>query len=232
MKLNMKVIEKIKNNLIVSCQAVDDEPLNNVKAITLMAKACVEGGATVLRLSKVKHIKNIKKMIKGIFVIGLIKKKYEDSEVYITATTKEVKQLIKLKVDVIALDATSRKRPNDQTLSELVTYCRKNAPKTLLMADCATMEDIKNAELLKFDLISTTLRGYTKESAGRSNIENNYEFIKNALKQINIPLVAEGGIWEPNQVNELLKLGCYSVVVGTAITRPKEITKRFMKAIT
>lgn len=154
------------------------------------------------------------------------------SEVYITATLKEIKQLIKLIVDVIALDDINRYRPNGAALDELVTYCRKNVPEILLMADCATLEDIKNAEGLKFDLIGTTLRGYTKESADRSNIENNYEFIKTALKEIKTPLIAEGGIWEPKQVDELLKLGCHSVVVGNPITRPKEITKRFLKAIT
>ena len=100
------------------------------------------------------------------------------------------------------------------------------------MADCARLEDIKNAEALKFDLIGTTLRGYTKESACRSNIENNYEFIKAALKEIKTPLIAEGDIWEPKQVDELLKLGCHSVVFGNAINHPKEIRKRFLKAIT
>lgn len=228
----MKVIEKIKNNLIVSCQAVDDEPLNNVKAITLMAKACIEGGATVLRLSQVKHIKSIKKIANNIPIIGLIKKKYDDSEVYITPTLKEIKELIKLKVDVIALDATDRYRPHGESISDLINYCRNNAPNILLMADCATIEDIKKAEELKFDLIGTTLRGYTKESFGRSNTENNYEFIRTALKEVNTPLIAEGGIWEPSQVADLLKLGCHSVVVGSAITRPKEITKRFMRGIT
>ena len=100
------------------------------------------------------------------------------------------------------------------------------------MADCATLEDIKNVEALKFDLIGTTLRGYTKESDDRSNIENNYQFIKVALKEIKTPLIAEEGILEPKQVDELLKLGCHSVVFGNAITGPKEITKRFLKVIT
>lgn len=211
---------------------VDDEPLNDVKAITLMAKSCVEQGATVLILSQVKHIKSIKKTVKDIPVIRLIKKKYVDSEVYITARLKEIKQLIKLIVDVIALDDINRYKPNGATLDELVTYCRKNTPEILLMTDYATLKDIKNVEALKFDLIDTTLAGYTKESDDRSNIENNYEFIKTALKEIKTPLIAEEGIWEHKQVDEFLKLGCHSVVVGNAITRPKEIAKRFLKVIT
>lgn len=172
------------------------------------------------------------KTVKDIPVVGLIKKKYVDSKVYITATLKEIKQLIKLIVDVIGLDDIKRYRPNSATLDELVTYYRKNAPEILLMADCATLEDIKNAEALKFDLIGTTLRGYTKESAGRSNIENNYEFIKVVLKEIKTLLIAEEGIWEPKQADELLKLVCHSVVLGNAITLPKEIRKHFLKAIT
>ena len=97
------------------------------------------------------------------------------------------------------------------------------------MTDYATLKDIKNVEALKFDLIDTTLAGYTKESDDRSNIENNYEFIKTALKEIKTPLIAEEGIWEHKQVDELLKLGCHSVVFRNAITRPKEITNVFWK---
>lgn len=220
-------IKKIKNNLIVSCQAVDDEPLNNVIAITLMAKACIEGGAKVLRLSQYDHIKSIKNISNNIPIIGLIKKHYENSNVFITPTTKEIDELLELNVDCIAMDATLRNRPKE-SLVELVSYCRNKNPNILLMADCSNMDDVLNAEKIGFDLIGTTLRGYTSETKGMTNIDNNYEFIRECLKKIKTPLIAEGGIWEPFQVKELLQLGCFAVVVGSAITRPLEITKRFL----
>lgn len=222
-------LEKIKSQLIVSCQAVDDEPLNNVIAITLMAKSVIEGGAKVLRLSQIEHIKSIK-TITNLPIIGLIKRKYNDSEVYITPTIKEIDELANLNIDCIALDATNRKRPH-QTLKEIVDYCKNKYPKISLMADCATIEDVKNANDLEFDLVGTTLRGYTRETKNLNNIDNNYEFIREVIKISTIPVIAEGGINEPYQVKELLNLNVHAVVVGSAITRPKEITKKFLKAI-
>lgn len=219
-----------KNKIIVSCQAVDDEPLNDTHAITLMAKAVIEGGASILRLSQYDHIKSIKKHFPSIPCIGLIKQKYDGSNVYITATRKEVDQLLELKVDCIALDATTRKRPNE-TLAELVQYIRSKDPNVLIMSDCSSEEDIMYSNQLGVDLIGTTLRGYTEDTKGKTNLENNYEFIKWAVKNSKIPIIAEGGIWEPYQVKEILKLGVHAVVVGSAITRPKDITKRFMEAI-
>lgn len=222
--------KKIKGNLIVSCQAVDNEPLNNVVAITLMAKACIEGGAKVLRLSQYDHIKAIKSISNDIPIIGLIKKHYDNSNVFITPTINEIDKLINLNVDCIAMDATLRDRPKE-SLHDIVKYCKNKRPNILLMADCSNIEDVLNAEKIGFDLIGTTLRGYTDDTKGMSNIENNYSFIKECLSKIKIPLIAEGGIWEPYQVKELLQLGCFAVVVGSAITRPLEITKRFIKEI-
>lgn len=224
------ILRKIKNNLIVSCQAVGEEALNNDIAITLMAKACLEGGAKILRLSQYSHIKSIKSISGKTPIIGLIKSNYQNSEVFITPSIKEVDLLLSLNVDCIAIDATDRKRPNE-TLEVIFKYCREKSPNTLLMADCATIDDVKNADKLGFDLIGTTLRGYTKETFGKSNIDNNYSFIKECLSSIKTPLIAEGGIWEPHQVKDLLDLGCFAVVVGSAITRPKEITKYFLKAL-
>ncbi|MGL4183962.1 MAG: N-acetylmannosamine-6-phosphate 2-epimerase [Metamycoplasmataceae bacterium] len=222
-------LDLIKNQLIISCQAVDDEPLNDIKAITLVAKSVIEGGAKVLRLSQVDHIRSIMQ-ITDLPIIGLIKKKYEDSDVFITATLLEVNQLVELGIKCIALDATNRKRPKE-SLEEIVKVIKTKYKDVLIMADCATLEDVKNAQELGFDLIGTTLRGYTKETKNLSNIENDYQFIKDCLKYSNTPIIAEGGIWEPYQVKDLLKLGCFAVVVGSAITRPKEITKKFLNNI-
>lgn len=223
-------LKKIKNNLIVSCQAVGSERLNNDVAIKLMAQSCLDGGAKILRLSQYSHIKAIKTISGDTPIIGLIKQEYENSEVFITPTIKEIDQLIELKVDCIAMDATLRKRPKEN-LQQIYDYCREKSPETLLMADCSTLEDVLNAQSIGFDLIGTTLRGYTKETKGKSNIENNYQFIKDCLKVLKTPLIAEGGVWEPYQVKELLDLGCFAVVVGSAITRPKDITQYFLKAL-
>lgn len=220
-------LEIIKNQIIVSCQAVDDEPLNDIRAISLMAKAVIEGGATVLRLSQEEHIKEIKKLTK-FPIIGLIKQKYLGSEVYITPTKKEIDTLINLDISCIALDATSRKRPNDETFEELVRYIRKKSPKTLIMADCSNIDDVINAEKNGVDVIGTTLRGYTEDTKGRTNIENNFSFIRECLEKVKTPIIAEGGFWEHEDIYNVLKVGAHSIVVGSAITRPKDITHRYL----
>lgn len=224
-----KFIKAIKNNLIVSCQAVGDEPLNDAHAISLMAKACVMGGAKFLRVSQKNHIESIKKLV-SVPMIGIIKKEYKNSEIYITPTINEIKTLANLGVDCIAMDATLRKRPKED-LKFIVSYTKKNFPNICLMADCASLEEVINAEYLKFDLIGTTLRGYTKETQNLSNIDNNFQFIKIVLKSIKTPLIVEGKIWTPAQVKAALKLGAHAVVVGSAITRPLEITKYFISEI-
>lgn len=223
-------LQAIKKQLIVSCQAVDNEPLNDVHAITLMAKAVLAGGAKVLRLSQVDHIKSITEHFPNVPVIGLIKRKYENSEVIITCTEKEVQALLDLKVECIALDATTRPRPQAD-LKTLVAYIRQHNHQVVIMGDCATLEDVRYAQACGVDIISTTLRGYTQASQGLSNITNHYEFIQTCLKNTTLPVIAEGGIWEPYQVKDLLALGCHAVVVGSAITRPLEITKRFLKEL-
>lgn len=195
-----------------------------------MAKAVIEGGASILRLSQYNHIKSIIKNFPDIMTIGLIKQKYCNSDVYITPTIKEVKKLLKLGVTCIALDGTLRKRPKED-LIDLIRYIRKKNNNISIMLDCSSEDDVLNANKLDIDLIGTTLRGYTKETLGKSNIENNYEFIRWCLSNSSKPIIAEGGIWEPYQVKEILNLGVHSVVVGSAITRPKDITKRFMKEL-
>lgn len=224
-----KFLKLIKNEMIVSCQAVGNEPLNDVSAITLMAKSVLEGGATVLRLSQYEHIKSISK-ITNVPIIGLIKKNFANSEVFITPTIAEIDQLAELKVDCIAIDATLRKRPSE-SLEEIILYTREKYPDVCLMADCSNLEDVLNAEKLGFDLIGTTLRGCTSETQGKSNLENDFSFIKKILINIKTPLIAEGGFWNPEQVFRVMELGVHSVVVGSAITRPKEITKMFYKKI-
>jgi N-acylglucosamine-6-phosphate 2-epimerase len=185
-------MKSIQNKLIVSCQAVDKEPLNNTEAITLVAKSVIEGGAKVLRLSQVEHIKSIMK-ITSLPIIGLIKQKYDNSDIVITPTIKEVEDLINIGVKCIAIDATNRKRPQEN-LTSIVDYVKNNYPHILLMADCSNHDDVNIAIKLGFDFIGTTLRGYTKDTEKLNNISNNYEFIREILNKSSIPVIAEGGI--------------------------------------
>ncbi|VEU59288.1 N-acetylmannosamine-6-phosphate 2-epimerase [Mesomycoplasma neurolyticum] len=226
---------KLKKGIfIVSCQALADEPMYGRDTVLKMARAAIQGGAEGIRTSQINNIKKIIKENFNVPIIGLVKKQYLNSDVYITPTIKELKQLIETNVDIIAIDATLRQRPKEN-LEKMVDYFYKNKKNhQLLMADCSDYEDVENAIKLKFDIIGTTMRGYTKKTQNQSNTENDYEFLKwcvKKLKNTKIKLIAEGGFNTPQDVKKAFLHNAYGVVVGSAITRIQFITKYFKENI-
>ncbi len=132
--------------------------------------------------------------------------------------------------DIIALDATNRKRPDGSTIETFFPEVRKKYPDMIFMADCASYEDGMCAQKLGFDIVGTTLCGYTPDTKG-TEIPC-FPMLEKLAQDLTIPLIAEGGIWEPQQLQKAFACGAYAAVIGTAITRPREITKRFVNAIT
>jgi N-acylglucosamine-6-phosphate 2-epimerase len=227
MEDNMDVLEQIRGGLIVSCQALEDEPLHSSFIMGRMALAAYQGGAKGIRANSVSDIQEIKKMV-PLPIIGIIKKNYPDAEVYITPGMEEADALCKAGVDIIALDATNQSRPGGVSLEKLYGEIRRKYPRQLLMADCSTYEEAVCADRLGFDFIGTTLVGYTPQSKGIHIEENDFELIRNILADIRHPMIAEGNIDTPQKARRVIELGAYSVVVGSIITRPQVITKRFV----
>lgn len=221
-------INTIKHKLIISCQALPDEPLHSSFIMSKMALAAQSAGASGIRANSVADILAIKKEV-NLPIIGIIKRDYKNSEVYITATSKEIDELASAEPEIIAMDATFQKRPQE-SLENLVTYCKKKYPNILLMADISTLEEAINAEKIGFDFVGTTLLGYTSYTKEQRIEENDFQFIKNIIKNVKIPIIAEGNINTPAKVKRVLELGVFSVVVGSAITRPQLIAKDFVKA--
>lgn len=220
------MLEKIKRKLVISCQALPNEPLHSPMIMGRMALAAKNAGAAGIRAQGVQDIIEIQK-VTGLPVIGIIKRNYPDSEVFITATKKEVAELIRTGCEMIALDATIRPRPNGEKLIDLLQQIHK--AKRLAMADCSTFEEAKIAEEMGFDCVSTTLSGYTRYSTQTTGPD--YELIKQLIKEIQVPVIAEGKIHTPEQLKKIFELGVYSAVVGGAITRPQEIAERFIAKI-
>lgn len=221
---------KLEEGLIVSCQALKDEPMYGKGIMEKFAYAAYLAGAKGIRANTVKDINGIsKKLNHKLPIIGIIKKEYPDSEVYITPTLKEVKKLIKSDCDVIALDATLRKRPKGASLIALIKYIREHSNK-LIMADCATLEEAINADKLGFNYVSSTLRSYTSETKGIKIPD--IEFTKSLISNIkNAKVIFEGGIDSPQTLSNVLKTGVKYVVIGGAITRPLQITKRYLQEL-
>ena len=225
---NQKILEQRRGGLIVSCQALKSEPLYSPYIMGRMAFAAFEGGAVGIRANTPEDIAEIKKTVE-LPVIGLYKVDYPDSGIYITPTMQEVDALVAAGPEIIAMDATDRLRPEGKPLSDFFREVRAKYPDQLFMADTASFEEGRLAQELGFDLVGTTMSGYTPATEGTSL--PNYELMERYVKELDIPVVAEGGIWYPEQLKQAMDLGVWTAVVGTAITRPRDITKRFTAAI-
>jgi len=217
----------IPRGLVVSCQALKCEPLYGGDTIPKMAIAARQGGAVGIRANTVRDINAIYRVLKGeLPIIGLIKRDYPDSPVYITPTEKEAKALIKSKCSVIALDATDRPRPRGVKLEELVGYIRDNTDKPI-MADVATYDEAMRAQELGFDYISTTMRSYTEETKGMTIPDP--AFCEQLKRDIHDAVViAEGGIHTFGELEAILSTGIDHVIIGGAITRPQNITRDYV----
>jgi N-acylglucosamine-6-phosphate 2-epimerase len=228
MKKKRDVLEKLKGKLIVSCQALPDEPLHSPCIMGKMAYAAMLGGAGGIRANSVEDIREIKATV-TLPIIGIIKRVYKGSEVFITPTMKEIDMLYQEGVEIIALDATNRLRPDGKTISETFLTIKKTYPDQLFMADCSTYEEAKEAFRLGFDCIGTTLSGYTEYTKDKQLPD--LPLMKQLVQDFSIPVIAEGGISTPDELKSVYETGVHTAVVGTAITRPREITKRFIAAI-
>ena len=193
-----------------------------------MAYAAKEGGAVGIRANTVSDIIDIRKEV-DLPIIGIIKAVYDDSDVYITPTVKEVDELAACGVDIIAIDATDRPRPNGTDLDSFFKIVREKYPDQLFMADCSCYEDCMHAAEIGFDLVGTTLCGYTDKTRGTSI--PSFELLSRITAELSVPVIAEGGVWERNQLKKVFEYPVHAAVVGTAITRPRDITRRCVEAI-
>lgn len=229
MKVNNK-IETVHKKLIVSCQALPAEPLHSSFIMGRMALAAKEGGAAGIRANTKEDIAEIRKNV-DLPIIGIVKRDYPDCKVYITPTMKEIDELMEVKPEIIAIDATKDLRPNGVALDEFYAQIREKYPNQLLMADCSTYEEAKHADELGFDFIGTTLVGYTEQSKDMKIEQNDFELIKKIVKNVKHNVIAEGNINTPEKVKRVMQLGVFSIVVGSAITRPQLITKTFVDVL-
>lgn len=210
--------------IIASVQASPNSPLEDPQILLASAQASIREGVQILRLQGVENIRTIKQAVTTP-IIGLIKVTYPDSKIYITPTKKEVLQLIELGCEIIALDATQRARPNNENLKDLINLIHSND--RLAMADCDNFANITNAIHLGFDIVSTTLSGYTPDSVATSG--PNLDLLR-AIPKTDALILAEGRFAEPWEAATALRIGANGVVIGGAINDPIKQTHRFVQA--
>ena len=223
-----QIIESIRGKLIVSCQALPEEPLHSPFIMGRMALAAAEGGAGGIRANTPEDVTEIKRVV-DLPVIGLFKKDYPDSEVYITPTMDEISAMVDCGCEIIAMDATSRVHPAGRSLDEVFAEARKKYPDQLFMADCSTFEECVHAAEIGFDIVGTTMRSYTSYTKGA--VIPDFGLFRQLKEQMKVPFIAEGGIWSPSEAKQAIECGALAVVVGSAITRPQLITRRYASAV-
>lgn len=222
------IFNDLKNKLIVSCQAEGESPFNSPEGVMMFAKAAVSGGAAAIRSEGIHKTKKIIESV-SVPVIGLIKSNFEDGFVRITGSQADVKALIEIGCAIIAIDGTFRKREN-LTGPDFIQMI-KNKYDCTIMADVATYEEGIACADAGADCISSTLSGYTHETKKNNNTEPDFELVKTLSEKLIIPVIAEGKINSPELAARMIKHGAWSVVVGSAITRPKLITEWYCDAI-
>ena len=207
----MNRLEKVKGKLIVSCQALEDEPLHSSFIMGRMAYAALVGGASGIRANTVSDIQEIKKNV-NLPIIGIIKQQYGDNQVYITPTMKEIDALAAEGVEVIALDGTKRERPDGNTLENLMREAKTKYPNQLFMADISSVEEAVEAERIGFDIVGTTLVGYTEYTKGNDPLTE----LEKVIKAVTVPVIGEGNIDTPVKAKKALELGAYAYLPRSA----------------
>ena len=216
----------VKGKLIVSCQALEDEPLHGAEVMAKMALAAQMGGAAAIRANGPADIRAIKTAV-DLPLIGLYKR--GSSGVYITPTFEAAAEIAEAGADVIALDCTDRPRPDGVGVGELLERIRREL-RLPAFADVSTLEEAQGAAAAGAAMTAPTLSGYTENSPALES--PNFDLLARMIAELPIPVIAEGRVHTPAQARRALDLGAWAVVVGSAITRPRTITARFVRALT
>ena len=217
-------IERLRGGLIVSCQAPSGSPLDEPEVIAAMAEAAAGAGASGIRVNGARKIETCRSRVR-LPIIGIEKLVIDGSSVYITPIFESARRVSA--ADIIAVDATQRKRPGGENLGEILRRIREELGRPV-MADIATFDEALMAEDLGVDLVATTLCGYTEETRGASLPA--LELVSKLAARVKIPVICEGGVGTPEELGRALDNGAFAVVVGTAITGITELTARFAAA--
>ncbi|NEQ96127.1 MAG: N-acetylmannosamine-6-phosphate 2-epimerase [Cyanothece sp. SIO2G6] len=220
-------LQAIQGGLVVSCQAPRSSPLHNPNIIAAIAQASVQQGAVGIRIDTPEHVQAVRQQVE-VPLIGIWKREYPNSLVYITPTAEQADAIAQAGADIIAIDATLRLRPDGKSASELIHHIHDHLGK-LVMADVDTLEGAIAAADAGADLVGTTLYGYTE--ATQTQTPPGFELLQQMVEQLTVPVICEGGIASPKMAKTALDLGAHAVVVGTAITGIDILVQQYVNAL-
>jgi N-acylglucosamine-6-phosphate 2-epimerase len=217
--------QQLRGCIIVSCQASEGDPLDNLDTLTRIATSVLRGGAGGLRAEGASRIAAFRSLTQ-LPIIGIVKAYDASGDVYITPDFRSAKAISDAGADIIALDCTSRRLTAPEPWPELIPriHAELNRP---VLADIASLEDALAAERAGADAVATTLYGYTPETDGIRT--PSWPLLQSLVAHLTVPVLLEGHITHPPEALRAFTLGATAVVVGSAITRPESITNRFVK---
>jgi N-acylglucosamine-6-phosphate 2-epimerase len=213
--------------IIVSCQAAEGDPLDELDTLTRIATSVLRGGAGGLRAEGTTRIAAFRALTQ-LPIIGIIKTHDANGDVYITPDFHSTKAVVDAGADIVALDCTARRLPAAEPWTELIPRIHTELRRPVL-ADIASLEDALAAERAGADAVATTLYGYTAETAGIRS--PSWPLLQSLVAHLTVPVLQEGHITYPAEARHALDLGATAVVIGSAITRPETITSRFVQEI-
>lgn len=225
--MNQKVLNKIKNKMIVSCQGYDQNTFHTAEDMLLMANAADLGGCAGFRLNSPEHVRLVRENFPDQCIIGIWKRESEGSNVYITPDVESIIALREAGADIVALDATKQTNYLGEYGWQTIQKAKEMDNTIVLMADCSTFEEAKLAAEAGVDIVSTTMSGYTPYTVKKCNGPD-YELIKECKEKLDVFVICEGRIWCREDALKCFECGADAIVVGTAITNPKLITKRYI----
>jgi N-acylglucosamine-6-phosphate 2-epimerase len=217
----------LRGRIIVSCQAAEGDPLDDLDTLTRIATSVLRGGAGGLRAEGTTRIAAFRALTR-LPIIGIIKTYDANGDVYITPDFRSAKAVIDAGADIVALDCTARRLTAPEPWTELIPRIHTELRRPVL-ADIASLEDALAAERAGADAVATTLYGYTPETAGVRS--PSWPLLQSLVAHLTVPVLLEGHITHPPEARHALDLGATSVVIGSAITRPETITNRFAREI-
>jgi N-acylglucosamine-6-phosphate 2-epimerase len=220
-------IALLHRQLVVSCQAPVDSPLHEPLVIAAMAEAAIQQGAAGVRIDTPSHVQAVRQRLDAP-IIGLWKRSYTGSDVYITPRFEQAAAIAAVGADIIAIDATLRSRPDGETVSSLIEQIHTELGKPV-MADVDTLEAGIAAAAAGADLVGTTLYGYT--AATQHLLPPGLDLLTQLVQTLMVPVICEGGIASPEMARQALDRGAYAVVVGTAITGIDAQVKAYRAAL-
>lgn len=224
------MMDALARGLIVSCQAEEGDPFYAPEYVSLFARAAEMGGAVGIRAREAENVRAIRAAVK-LPLIGLTKSNYADGRVLITPGLEDVAALLAAGADIVAVDATSRRRPQGGTGAQFVAAALTAFPQCVILADVATAAEGAAAEEAGAAAVATTLSGYTPDTEGRGGNGPDWELLAELVRVVRIPVILEGRVGSPQEARRALDIGAHAVVAGTAITRPRLIVASYVSAL-